>query len=577
MGATVNSPSPQVSGNTTNAGTPKAKEDSKDKFQNIKNPRQLSAETKVAFELDQLINGGVLGISSNNLFGMRKENEDRILELLKDRSADEVQKIEAAYRDLRKRELRGDLVQVLAPEKNNTATNYLNTQATTSGRGNGQEFIPFANLTPNEQRDNAIAYAGKLHDMLFSFDVDENGVYSALTGLTTEERAAVQSAYNYFFKEDGEKDLLDRDLRNRLDSTEYQHAKELLTNGRLSPGKALFFALNESINTDEIAVISVLRSVGQGEIEAVKKDYRDYSRSLGKVRDLEQDLEDKLGGRDLFLAKWLLQGQTKAINVNDKEERRKLLEELLKKTSEYYEFERSGTIGQQAMDLLSKRGPIVDWQMKRMKELYEKAKSSAEVSVEDLREVAVLSGYVLHDLAMYGGAKDSFAQTSALAASIVLALSAEALTGSLATPVAVPLVSAVSAGSYAGIRYSVEGNAYDSENLPLDVAAGTVPGLVSSRALGAVRLGGGAAGGTSDTAVAAVTELGKSTARAAVGMGTINGAVTAANPQVWQNGPTEGGQIVWDSFVTGGYLGLGFKGVQTGARILLGRALSGKK
>jgi hypothetical protein len=144
--------------------------------------------------------------------------------------------------------------------------------------------------------------AQDIHAQLDNFDSDESAMLRSLEGLSAFEGSLVRRLYKAMFKVD-----MDWAMQQAFDSDEMDQAKlRLEGKGAAADAAALDYAFGV-INTDEKAIMDLLRGRSQEDIEKIRAEYK---RRYGK--DLDQALLDNLD-------KGNEQDQAKALMAGDKE------------------------------------------------------------------------------------------------------------------------------------------------------------------------------------------------------------------------------------------------------------------
>ena len=148
--------------------------------------------------------------------------------------------------------------------------------------------------------------AQDVHAQLDNFDSDESAMLRRLEGLSAFEGSLVRRLYKAMFHID-----MDFAMQQAFDSDEMDQAKlRLEGKGAAADAAALDYAFG-IINTDEKAIMDLLRGRSQEEIEKIRAEYK---RRFGK--DLDQALLDNLDeGNEQKQAKALMAGDKEAADA----------------------------------------------------------------------------------------------------------------------------------------------------------------------------------------------------------------------------------------------------------------------
>jgi hypothetical protein len=148
--------------------------------------------------------------------------------------------------------------------------------------------------------------AEDVHAQLDNFDSDESAMLRSLEGLSAFEGSLVRRLYRAKFHAD-----MDLAMQQAFDSDEMAQAKlRLEGKGAAADAAALDYAFG-IINTDEKAIMDLLRGRSQEEIERIRAEYQ---RRYGK--DLDKALLDNLDkGNEQEQAKALMSGDKEAADA----------------------------------------------------------------------------------------------------------------------------------------------------------------------------------------------------------------------------------------------------------------------
>lgn len=148
--------------------------------------------------------------------------------------------------------------------------------------------------------------AQDVHAQLDNFDSDESAMLRSLEGLSAFEGSLVRRLYRAMFHVD-----MDFAMAQAFDSDEMDQAKlRLEGKGAAADAAALDYAFGV-INTDEKAIMDLLRGRSQEDIEKIRAEYK---RRYGK--DLDQALLDNLDeGNEQEQAKALMKGDKEAADA----------------------------------------------------------------------------------------------------------------------------------------------------------------------------------------------------------------------------------------------------------------------
>ncbi|MEQ1903079.1 MAG: M35 family metallo-endopeptidase [Pirellulaceae bacterium] len=146
--------------------------------------------------------------------------------------------------------------------------------------------------------------AEQLNKAMRGVGTDEEAIYAALTGRTTDELRAIQDAYARLTNRD-----LAADIEDEMSGTELTRAKALLSQGMLMPEDEIYLAV-KGLGTDEETLFRVLKTVKGDRAKIIDLIDRYAAKGYG---DLLADVRDDLSnifGDDLIRSMENLHGAT---------------------------------------------------------------------------------------------------------------------------------------------------------------------------------------------------------------------------------------------------------------------------
>lgn len=392
--------------------------------------------------------------------------------------------------------------------------------------------------------------AAKLKDAQGIFWSDKKSIYGALEGKSDAERAAISEEYKKTYGQD-----LRSALQDDLSGSKLEKAETLLDKGKLTDAESLRFALDQS---DKDTIKATLAGKSKEQIAAMSAE---YEQATG--RTLQDDIGDKLSGRDLFQAQQDLKGKPTS------------LEEAVQRANEAHDFERDGGFGQGLVDTFSDKGERLDTDNDKINasnQRYQQLK--AEGRYDEARAEAAnlqkLVGYSGADVENYQDAKDSAAKTAGTIAATGAGVAVMVATAGTATPLVAMAAMAATAGAGAKVLTSgaIEGQDYTHEQASSDLMTGAIDGGVS--VLGGV--GAGTVGkeiaveGAERTFGQVVLDGTIQGAKDGAVMGAVgSGAHTAVDGNTWEDGLGTGLERIGTATAIGTATGIVAGGVTGGA------------
>ena len=397
--------------------------------------------------------------------------------------------------------------------------------------------------------DKSMVEAARLKDAQGIFWSDKKAIYAALEGKSDTERKEIAADYKSKYGID-----LKEDLKNDLSGSKLEKAEALLEKGRLSPAESLKFALEQK-DKDEIRANLAGRS--KKELAHIRAE---YEKSTG--RTLDDDVKDKLSGRDLFQAQQNLKGKPTSI------------EEAVERANEAQQFQRDGGFGASLVDLFSDKGERLDANIEQINssnERYQQLKSEGryDEAYAERANLQKLVGYSSADVENYQDAKDSAANTAGTIAATAAGVAVCVATAGTGTPLVAAGLMAAGAGAAAKVVTSgaIEGNDYTNEQALSDAATGAIDGGIAALGMGA---GGKVASAVGEqvvhrTAGQVILDSAIQGAKTGALVGGVgSGAHAAVESSTWEEGLGEGLKRVGTAAAVGAGTGAVLAGTLSG-------------
>ncbi len=134
---------------------------------------------------------------------------------------------------------------------------------------------------------------------------DEEGIFGALEGKSSDEVAAIREQYQDHYGRD-----LDADLQAELSGADLRRATALMSADAGAAGADALRQAMRGLGTDEAAITSALEGRSQDELASIASEYE-----ARHGRSLEEDLQTELSGHQRAQAQSLLAGDTTGADV----------------------------------------------------------------------------------------------------------------------------------------------------------------------------------------------------------------------------------------------------------------------
>ena len=371
----------------------------------------------------------------------------------------------------------------------------------------------------------------------------------------------VESEYNTLYGPQSKKrgEALQDRLKSELGGENEDKALTMLEQGEVPPAQQIVYAVSGSRKDGE-ELAGLIRKYGADEARAMYAEAT-KSEKFPEGRDLDQDVQKRLGGRGRYEAKDALAGPPQTA------------EEKVARAVDRTRFETAGLGG-----AFTKTDDILIQNTKRAEQALEnlkKARANGDQAAIDEWTLRVdeLTGYASEDTKVFRAEKDGAVEVTAGVAAGVAAAGAVALSGGAAAPLLVAVAAGSSAGAVTnyGIRNIMAGNAYDQNNAGKDLLVGAAEGVgVKGGAIIGRAVRKGVESRVRNTAAKRI--LGNTLEGASDGAfgGSFMGvADTALQAETWENGIPEGLGKLKEGGLTGGVLGTAFgSGMAGGAEAL---------
>lgn len=354
----------------------------------------------------------------------------------------------------------------------------------------------------------------KLHEAMkggTGIGTNDQAIYAAFEGASDEVRQKIVSLYNEKYHS-GAASGLDSDLQFELGAAALDKARTLVQSGKLTDAEKLEFAMR-GIGTDEDAIKDILKNKSAEEIKLIQENYHG---------NLEADLNAELGGKDKFSARLALRGEP--VNI----------EESVARLNEMHKFERSG-LGAWLMDKVSSQGALYDQTVRQTNEALKAAQQDGEVTEEEQAKLKSFVAYGKQDDTAYTDAEATVADTTATIAATAAGTAVVLASGGLALPV-VAGAAAVGGAGYVATKSAIQGEGYDWQNGAADFAIGAVEGggaAVFSAAASSLSKGSGLIAKPNGQLRQLILE---SSLDGTLGGGSGGFTRTAADADTWNNG-----------------------------------------
>ncbi|HVK89637.1 MAG TPA: hypothetical protein VM513_36190 [Kofleriaceae bacterium] len=348
--------------------------------------------------------------------------------------------------------------------------------------------------------DRAGAEAAKMAAAAQGLGTDRAAIYQALEGAQSkEERDAIIARYNELYGKSGQ--TFEQMIDSELDELDREKAKQLATQGRMSDGFALYYAMNEGflgIGTDDDLLKQRLQGKDKEEIARIQLEYAAAAEEFGKRpgADLVADVQGETSGRAGHELRQALKGNPTTI------------EEMRQRLAEDYAFERtqSGWVGTAAMwimspaaaatgvkstdiangltDLWSGSGQRLDQTHREIEEKYLAIRNDPRFKDYDkfppgspereamdramMAELRGVSDWQEGDLKAFQEAKDATADVASTAVTVAVGAVITVASGGTAAPAVVALISGLAGVS---TKMLIRGASMSNEEIVQETAA----------------------------------------------------------------------------------------------------------
>lgn len=358
---------------------------------------------------------------------------------------------------------------------------------------------------------------------------------------------SVEREYNRMYGPEskrGGRALSDR-LKSELSGENEEKALTLLQNGEVPPEKQLKFALGGS-KKDGLELAALVEQHGP---EKARQMYSEATRSKRhpEGRDLDADIQNRLGGRGRYEAEVAMKGQPQTP------------EEKVARTVDRTRFELTGAGGAftNSDDILKNNTRRAEEALEQLK--VARAAGDEKAVAEWTTRIDELTGYAKADTEVFRDEKDGAVEVAAGVAAGVAAAGAIAVTGGAAAPFVAMAAGAVT--NY-GTRNLMAGNAYDQNNAAKDLFVGGMEGVGVK---GGALLGRAAKGMVQSRVRNAGTKrllgnVAEGTADGITGGALMGATETALADGTWEDGAASGLGKVLSGGASGGAVGGAFGG-----------------
>ncbi len=262
---------------------------------------------------------------------------------------------------------------------------------------------------------------------------------------------------------------LDQDLQQNFRRRTRLLSETLIREGHLPDEEAIYQCV-DGIGTDVLGIKAVLKHKRVSEIAALDMHFRSIMRERhGKEQSLAERLERETSGDDLHDMRMLLQGWPESAAG------------WVERVESTHRHERSGWF--RRLDLITREGPVMDRDVRALREYYLKETKNGELSKEAAKRIEIMSRMCLRDMTIFRKTKNAMADVVAnlsggVASGITLLAAAQA---GIQIHSHFWSVGLLVFGTSAIVRYSIKkslkGYGYSTEEVLQDLAFGTVDGM----------------------------------------------------------------------------------------------------